>query len=186
MQPSFIDSDGYIDFHRLYEIYYAPFCIYAKRFIADGDARQDIVQDVFVSVWKRFGGMKVEADTMLAYIKMSVRNSCLNWIDHRRHVDDFAQQTAKYEPPYADDTDSLYTLEEMYERLEHIVAAMDERQRTVFEQTIIGEKNQAEVAEQLGVSVKSVGRYRQRIMQMLKAYMKDYLAAVLLCYEIYQ
>ena len=184
MTNSFIDKDGCIDFRRLYQLYYAPFCIYAKRFVDDTDARQDIVQEVFVSVWKRFGGMSVKADTMLAYIKMSVRNSCLNWIEHRRHIDTFAQVSAHGAPPYADAPDSLYTLDEMYATLESILDAMDEQQRMVFEQTIIKKENYTDVAHRLGISVKSVGRYRQRILQMLKEHMKDYLVAVLLGHEL--
>lgn len=184
MKPSFIDTNGCIDFHKLYATYYAPFCIYAKRFIDDGDVRQDIVQEVFVSLWNKFEGTEVDADAILSYIKVCVRNGCLNHIEHQRHVAVYADARRTAAPPYADSADSLYTLEEMYARLNDIVAAMPEAQRIVFEQTVIDNRNYAEVAEQIGCSVKSVGRYRQRIMQILKRDMKEYLPLLLLCYNI--
>ena len=40
-------------FKQLYEEYYAPFCLYAKRFIDDKDTREDIVSDVFTSIWDK-------------------------------------------------------------------------------------------------------------------------------------
>ena len=36
-------------FKQLYEDYYAPFCLYAKRFVDDKEVREDIVSDVFTS-----------------------------------------------------------------------------------------------------------------------------------------
>ena len=40
-------------FKQLYEDYYAPFCLYAKRFVDDKEVREDIVSDVFTSLWDK-------------------------------------------------------------------------------------------------------------------------------------
>ena len=34
-------------FKQLYEEYYAPFCLYAKRFVDNKETREDIVSEVF-------------------------------------------------------------------------------------------------------------------------------------------
>ncbi len=184
METSFIDPDGRIDFRRLYDTYYAPFCIFAKRYVDDLSAREDIVEEVFVSLWRRFGSVAVEADALLAYIRTSVRNGCLNYLAHRRLVDGYAEQTVGRTPLYAESPDSVYTLDEMYGLLTAIVAEMSEEQRVVFEQTIVGHRNQTEVAEALGVSVKTVGRCRRRIIDQLRLRMKDYLPVLTLCFSL--
>lgn len=181
MDTSFIDPDGRIDFRRLYDTYYAPFCIFAKRYVDDLSAREDIVEEVFVSLWRRFDGVAVEAEALLSYIRTSVRNGCLNHLAHRRLVDGYAEQTLGRTPLYAESPDSVYTLDEMYSLLATVVAGMSDDERMVFEQTIVGNKNQAEVAEALGVSVKTVGRCRRRILDRLRLHMKDYLPLLALC-----
>lgn len=184
MDTSFIDPDGLIDFRRLYDTYYAPFCIFAKRYVDDLSAREDIVEEVFVSLWRRFDGVAVEADALLAYVRTSVRNGCLNYLAHRRLVDGYAEQTLGRTPLYAESPDSVYTLDEMYGLLTTVVAAMSDDERMVFEQTIVGNKNQAEVAATLGVSVKTIGRCRRRIIDQLRLRMKDYLPVLALCFSL--
>ena len=46
MNLSFSGHTKELTFKQLYEEYYAPFCLYAKRFIEDKDTREDIVQAV--------------------------------------------------------------------------------------------------------------------------------------------
>lgn len=46
--PTFLNQEPReTSFRKLYEDYYAPFCLYAKRYIEDGEVRQDIVSEVF-------------------------------------------------------------------------------------------------------------------------------------------
>lgn len=47
MKISFSKQTKERTFKQLYEEYYAPFCLYAKRFVDDKETREDIVSDVF-------------------------------------------------------------------------------------------------------------------------------------------
>ena len=83
MKISFPRHDKEQAFKQLYEEYYAPFCLYAKRFIEDKEAREDIVSDVFASLWDKIDSFELDSDTTLGYIKMCVKNSCLNYLSIR-------------------------------------------------------------------------------------------------------
>ena len=74
-------------FKQLYEEYYASFCLYAKRYIDDKDTREDIVSDVFASLWDKLDtdSFDLQSDTALGYIKMCVKNSCLNFLKHQEY-----------------------------------------------------------------------------------------------------
>ena len=52
MKISFSKQTKERAFKQLYEEYYAPFCLYAKRFVDDKETREDIVSDVFTSLWR--------------------------------------------------------------------------------------------------------------------------------------
>lgn len=48
MKISFSKQTKERTFKQLYEEYYAPFCLYAKRFVDDKETREDIVSDVLL------------------------------------------------------------------------------------------------------------------------------------------
>lgn len=78
MKISFQKQPKEQTFKQLYEEFYAPFVLYAKRFIDDKETREDIVSDVFTSLWDKIDSFDFQSDTALGYIKMCVKNSCLN------------------------------------------------------------------------------------------------------------
>ena len=83
MNLSFSGHTKELTFKQLYEEYYAPFCLYAKRFIEDKDTREDIVSDVFASLWDKIDTFDLKSETALGYIKMCVKNNCLNFLKHQ-------------------------------------------------------------------------------------------------------
>ena len=43
---------------------------------------EDIVSDVFASLWDKRNSIELKKDTATAYLKICVRNSCLNYLKH--------------------------------------------------------------------------------------------------------
>ena len=87
MKISFSKQTKERAFKQLYEEYYAPFCLYAKRFVDDKETREDIVSDVFTSLWDKLDtdSFDLQSNTALAYIKMCVKNNCLNFLKHQEY-----------------------------------------------------------------------------------------------------
>lgn len=162
-------------FKSLYEEYYAPFCLYAKRFIEDKETREDIVSDVFASLWGKIYSLELDSDTTLGYIKMGVKNSCLNYLKHREYEWNYAETVRGKAPVYETGPDSVYTLDELYRMLYETLNKLPENYRTVFIESFFKGKTQAEIAEELNLSVKSVNRYKQRTMELLRNELKDYI-----------
>ena len=73
MKISFSKQTKERAFKQLYEEYYAPFCLYAKRFVDDKETREDIVSDVFTSLWDKLDtdSFDLQSNTALAYILKS-------------------------------------------------------------------------------------------------------------------
>lgn len=169
-------------FKQLYEEYYAPFCLYAKRFIDDKDVREDIVSDVFTSLWDKMDvdSFDLESNTALAYIKMCVKNSCLNYLKHQEYEWSYAEIIQKKAPIYETEPDSVYTLDELYRMLYETLEKLPENYRTVFMKSFYEGKTHVEIAEEMNLSVKSINRYKQKTMELLRNELKDYLPLLLL------
>ena len=156
-------------FKQLYEDYYAPFCLYAKRFVDDKEVREDIVSDVFTSLWD-----KLDTDSF------DVKNSCLNFLKHQEYEWSYAENIQKKAPLYETETDSVYTLDELYRMLYETLNKLPENYRTVFMKSFFEGKTHAEIAEEMNLSVKSINRYKQKTMELLRNELKDYLPLFLL------
>ena len=119
MKISFSKQTKERAFKQLYEEYYAPFCLYAKRFVDDKETREDIVSDVFTSLWDKLDtdSFDLQSNTALAYIKMCVKNSCLNFLKHQEYEWSYAENIQKKAPVYETEPDSIYTLDELYRML---------------------------------------------------------------------
>lgn len=182
MNLSFAEHKREQAFQQLYKEYYAPFCLYAKRFIENAETREDIVSDVFVSLWDKIDTLDFDSNTILGYIKMSVKNSCLNFLRHQEYEWNYAENIQKNSPVYETEPDSLYTLDELYKMLYDILEQLPDKYRIVFMENFFEGKTQAEIAEELDISIKSVNRYKQKVLELLREKSRDYLPLfTLLC-----
>ncbi len=72
-------NDSVSAFRLLFENYYPSLCLFCKRYIDDFDVREDIVQNVFVSIWENRRNICVNS-SVRNYLITSVRNGCLNYL----------------------------------------------------------------------------------------------------------
>ena len=162
------ESNNEKEFRKLYEEYYAPFCLYAKRFINDMTVCEDLVSDVFVSLWDKRDSIELKKETATAYLKH---------MEYEWNYNEFCQ---KQSPIYATETDSVYTLNELYDMLYKTLQRLPENYRIVFIKSFFEGKTHAEIAQDMNLSVKSINRYKQKTMELLREELKEYLPVLLL------
>ena len=184
MKISFSRESKEKDIKQLYEDYYAPFCLYAKRFVDDKEVREDIVSDVFTSLWDKLDtdSFDLQSETALGYIKMCVKNSCLNYLKHQEYEWNYAEVVQKKAPIYEVEPDSVYPLDELYRMLYETLNKLPESYRTVFIKSFFEGKTHTEIAEEMNLSVKSINRYKQKTMELMRNELKDYLPLFLLLF----
>ena len=150
--------------------------------VDDKEVREDIVSDVFTSLWDKLDtdSFDLQSETALGYIKMCVKNSCLNFLKHQEYEWSYAENIQKKAPLYETETDSVYTFDELYRMLYETLNKLPENYRTVFMKSFFEGKTHAEIAEEMNLSVKSINRYKQKTMELLRNELKDYLPLFLL------
>jgi RNA polymerase sigma-70 factor (ECF subfamily) len=164
-------------FKNLYMTYSPSLYVYARRFVENAQVREDIVCDVFARLWQKGEDFILKEETALAFLKTSVRNACLNHIRALNSADNFATFHIGI-PSYADSPEAIYTLDEMYSMLYAAVEKLSPAEKAIFHESFMMEKKQADIARNLGVSIKTVERYRKRILDFLKHELKDNLPVI--------
>jgi len=75
-------------FRQLYKEFYPSLCIYAKNFTRNKEIAEEVVQDVFISIWERKGHLNIES-SFKSFLFVSVRNGCLNHLKHLQVINKF-------------------------------------------------------------------------------------------------
>ena len=167
------------EFKALYRQYYAPFCLFARHFVDDPAVCEDLVSDVLVNLWKKLDGMSLLPATIPAYLKMCVRNACLNYLKHSVYAEGYVQESRFAECLYEDTPDKVYSVDELYKMLYEILETIPEAQREVFMKSFVEGKKREDIAAELNLSIKTVGRYKAKTIELLRTGLKDYLPVIL-------
>ena len=175
-----LHDDG-VAFRYLFEHYYPSLCLFAKRFIDDRETREDIVQEVFFRLWDKRKQITVMSSAQ-NYLLTSVRNLCLNYL--RRQETQQSFEKSLFDQPEDEEGDRLIQLRELEELLAQTLALMPPEYRLAFELNRMEGKSLDEVAQQMGVSTRTVERYRDKALALLHTELKDYLPLFLFLFAV--
>ena len=170
-------------FRQMFEYFYSDLCVYAKRFILDLNTREDIVQDVFCAIWINRKNIDFSL-SMTNFLITSVKNHCLN---HMRKNDPYKSDKEvllEKIPVYAEDNEELFLLNELEELFAETLANLPKEYRIAFVMSKIENRSTSEIAKTLSVSKRTVERYRNRAVEILKTQLKDYLPLLYLFLNI--
>lgn len=164
-------------FGQLFKEQFGPLCGFAGGYIRDADAAKEIVQEVFVNLWQRRETIEPGL-SVKSYLFTSVRNRCLNYIrDHKKFQSyildvETEERFPSWEPGYLEE-------EETGRKIESALAKLPEKCREVFELSRFEEMKYAEIAEKLGISVKTVEVHISKALRILREELKDLLMILL-------
>ncbi len=157
-------------FKSRFQKHYPRLCCIAYGYVSDRDDSEDIVQELFVSVWDKGLDSMPEAE-FAAYITTAVRNRCISFL-RKRSCDivpiDSRMATAA---GVADDTGAACDREITVEqRLEAALATLPPRCRDIFLMAKLQGMKYREIASCLSLSEKTVENQMTKAMKLLRLY----------------
>lgn len=151
------------EFETAFRSLYLPLGMYALRIVGDTDSAEDIVQESFARAWQAISAGAHIAD-FKAYMYRAVRNECVDVLRRSRPKAELADIPDVDEP----DIDTS----ERDARIWRAIDSLPDRCREVFLMSKRDGMSGEEIAEELGISLKTVKN------QMTKAFsrLRDELA----------
>jgi RNA polymerase sigma-70 factor, ECF subfamily len=164
-------------FDTLFRAYYEPLCRYACTMTEqDMDEAEDVVQQVFVKFWEQRAALEVQW-SVKAYLYKMVYNRCLNRIRDARTREQYKAHNAQQLEQGHDPQPGAAA--ELSERLQQALRALPTECRRIFELSRFEELKYREIAEQLGISIKTVETQMGKALRILRMELADYLAVLL-------
>lgn len=154
---------------------------YCALFLEDDSEAEDIIQECFIVLWEKHESINIEK-RLESLLFVMVRNRCFNYLKSKKltanHFDVEGLNVNELQYLYQLDLNNREekSLEEMLlETLQQAVNDLPPKMKSAFVKSKLEGKKQAEVAEELGISIKMVEKHiakaKERIrVQLLKKY----------------
>ncbi|MGE0092402.1 MAG: RNA polymerase sigma factor [Bacteroidales bacterium] len=167
-------SDKKYAFKLLFNDFYAGQVMFAKKIIGNRQDAEDIVQEVFLNIWKSKKSFSNEI-SFKAYLYLSTRNKCIDYIRKDKHL---MKELSVADLMSTDEMDQIIKTE-AFTLLYKAIEKLPPQTKKVILQSMKGHTVQ-EVADILKVSVNTVKTLKQKAYRMLRDIYGD--AFVLLLY----
>ncbi len=164
-------------FEMVFRDYYKPLVRYGNTFLKDSDEAEDIVQQVFVSFWEKRAQLDIHT-SIRAILYKAVQNACLNKIKHQKVRNSYAEEL-KATTVYEDSSDPVQVTE-LNERIRLAMKNMPEQCGRIFKMSRFEQLRYQEIADQLGLSVKTVENQMGKALKIVREELKDYLPLLIL------
>lgn len=163
-------------FEHIFREYFVRLCCFADRYTNNAEESKEIVQDVFLKVWDKRDVLPLD-DELKFYLFRSVKNACLNLLQHKRVVDEF--QSVLYLLYAANENDNTvfqsYEAVELMDEINAAINSLPVECRRIFRLSRDSGLKYAEIAQELNISVKTVETQMSRALSRLRNSLKDYL-----------
>ena len=164
-------------FRQIFRALYPSLPFYATRLVQDDEA-EDIVQEAFMELWKRKEDIDDESH-IKAFLYRIVYTKALNVIKHRTVVNNHADSVKKvtqfkldYYNPETNDVMNYIEGLETRKQINDAIGELPAKCREVFILSYQHDKKNKEIAEQLGISIRTVEVHLYKAVKTLRARLK--------------
>ena len=175
-----LQEQNKIVFDFVFEYYYSGLCAFAETILNEQSLAEDVVQDLFVNLWFKSNQLTINGP-LKNYLFRAVKNSCLDYIKHKKVKARFfqAQQLAEHTKP--DSPEVWFAETELQELIDKSIEKMPPRCSEIFKMSRFeGLKNQ-EIADKLNLSKRTVEIQISNALKTLRYDLRPYLPVFLLC-----
>lgn len=166
------------EFREIFDEMFPELCIYAVKFLSDFDTAKDIVQDVLTRFWEENHKL-ISRKSLKPYLYKAVKNRALNYNkreSRKTGLDDlFEEFYESLEDSKSHNIESVISFNELQTDLENAVAELPEQRQKIFRMSRFEQLKHKEIAQELGISHKTVETQIYRSLSFLRKKLQHYL-----------
>ncbi len=152
-------------YKTLYEEYYRVLVMYAINFVGRQQVAEDIVQELFVTIWKKQITF-LSFTSLRVYLYNAVRNASFDYLKHQNVEKSYI---VSLQESYHEVNESQDLQEEEIRRLLYWeIDNLPPKMREIFLLYMEGKKNE-EIAKLLNVSLETVKTQKKRAVKQIKS-----------------
>jgi len=151
----------------LYDRYSSIVYSVALRVLGDTGAAEDVLQEVFMQLWRNPGGFDSSRGNLAAWLAVISRNRAIDAVRKRRPDTDIADVIVSVEPDLAGDAERARAME----KVRGALGAMPSAQRSALEMAYFEGLTHTEIAAKTGEPLGTIKtRIRAGLLALRKAF----------------
>lgn len=166
----------------IFDEYFEKLCLYAEGIIKDHEAAEDIVEDLFVSVWIQSKSNPVHT-AIKNYLYKSTYHNCLKYINKLKaegrtteHLNYSLTDQEIIHPETSGYPISGLLKDEIEKKAEEILESLPEQCRKIYILNRHENLNYPEIAEKLRITVGTVKTQMSRAFQKFREGLKEFIS----------
>ena len=167
-------------FEQVFKSHFKGLHSYACTITRDPPTAEEIVQGIFVKLWEKRQDIDIR-ESISTYLYRAVHNESLNYLKHLKvravHQSYTMRQNKSPDPGKAAEKIALSELEQ---RLEKALRELPEQCRTIFQLSRFEDLKYKDIADKLGLSIKTVENQMGKALKLLRLKLVDFLPFILI------
>jgi RNA polymerase sigma factor (sigma-70 family) len=139
-------------FNLLLKKYQQKIYWHIRRMVIDHDDADDLVQDVFVKIWKNLPGFRNDAQ-LYTWMYRIATNECITFLNRKKMKNNIPLDDVSYELADTLADSSYFNGDKAQMKLQQALLTLPDKQRLVFNMKYYEDMKYEEISEVLGTSV---------------------------------
>lgn len=165
-------------FEKLFKEHFKDMVFYAQKYVKDLDSAREIAQEAFIALWERREQIDV-SKTVKSYLGSIVHNRSLNYLRENKKFDRNLLAVEHLSDRFVEISDRM-SAEETETKIYAAIDELPEKCREIFKMSRFEHLKYQEIADKLGISVKTVEAQMSKALQHMKARLAEYLMLLLI------
>ncbi|MBX2894712.1 MAG: sigma-70 family RNA polymerase sigma factor [Cyclobacteriaceae bacterium] len=172
---SLIKEGNQSAFESIYRAHAADLIAFARKNVGIETA-EEIIQDVFVSLWMRRAELQITS--FRAYLFSSVRYRLIRHVKHEKVKRKYEDHYRLFEAAYENTPEPQRNPEALSQKINALTTQLPERCRQALHLRLTENLSNTEIAQRMHISKRTVETYISQSFDLLRQYPKDLLEIV--------
>lgn len=160
-------------FEQIFKKYWQKLYLVAKAKLLSHDDAEEVIQGIFSTLWEKRRTLIIH--DLSRYLLVCVKNRVLNHIRTNITKEKYWAHYRAFLPTHNDVTTEAVAFDELDHALQDAVESLPEKSRQVFRLSRVEGRTNAEIANMLALSEKSIEYHLTKSLKDLKVRLKDYI-----------
>jgi len=165
----------------LFKQYHKVLCNITSNIVNDRAAAEDIVQDVFMNLWRKRNEIDF-AIPMKGYLYRATTNGALNWIAKNKRTIPFNDALWKQNVLTSNVVEDKINEKELRTKIKQAIDRLPPKCKAIFVLSRYEGMKYKQIAENLNISIKTVENQISIALDKLRKELKPYLTSTLLIF----
>ena len=166
-------------FEKVFKSHFKNLHAYACTIVKDDILAEEMVQNVFYKIWERKGQISIQT-SITAYLYRAVYHESLNHLKHQKVKVAYQSHASWQMKNESDNASKKVLMGELEQQLHQAMKELPEQCRTIFQMSRFEELKYQEIADKLGLSIKTVENQMGKALKQLRQKLIDFLPLLIL------